>query len=260
MARFCGTRYAGGVYLVAEPDKIEELYNMGLMNFVVDPPEPIYDPAAVGISMQGQSFLEIGYKQDGTPIEAMFDWVGGSYPAVSDFVQEFLAMGPCNRMRVDLDRPKNFLADLDRIKKVDWMCYVHPRACITTELARFYEERVLLFGKPCVKDIPEHIAFTKDNPGMCAALWWEDVPNDSHNTAANKGPRTVKRHGGDTTYNCATTPKGIKPEHVPGIFLRVPMKAYGLEIVFDEDQRRHDKIVDLLKNVDKDIPFKVVNE
>ena len=261
MTRFCGNRFAGGIYIVTTKEKLEQL-RTPMLNFIVDPPVPIENPNLMGISAQGQSYLPIAYDLNGQPRYAVYDWIGGDYPSPADFVEEFMRQGLSTRAPLNSTHPETTITWLKKLPQTDVLRFVHPRAIILPEfIMPFLKDRKLIWGKECIRNLPEHITDElKKSLAMCASLWWEDLPSDHHNTGQWKGPRIVKRHGGDTEYVGAVTPKGAKPKYMAGVILEIPMSAVGLDVIMDGVANEHQEALDIIAQAGIDIPVRLCSD
>jgi hypothetical protein len=254
--RGCGTRVAGGIYLVCSLSP----NGTPLADFIVDPPIPLdaQERADLGVKPIGMTYVEPVYEirettdSNGVPNgtrrvqirQAMLlDWVGEThYPNVQDFLEEVRSFG--------MSRHVSSRFDFSRLVPGTMQTLLHPRAVLKNAEAYqdsrmqkpFFEgEGVTRYCPKARGERGHSIAVAakhraKDYYGMCAGLWQEDITGGEPDGSGD--PRWVERRMPSLTYYGWTRPEGVTPEYEVGIFLRLPIS--GIEVVVDRAGGKHE--------------------
>jgi hypothetical protein len=247
--RRCGYRKPGKAYFVVEKETLEKV-KLPVLYFIQDPPEPI-DMSL--IATQGVTVLprvagfdietmkpQYAVDAQGRVIYDVYDYVGGDYPNVADFIEEVMDQG--------LSRLTPRTSDYANIGIESEYRLVHPRAIIV-DPKPFFKARMDTGRDKCPKNIPVHI-----NPdeewldifvNTCAGLWWECVTDYD----AYQGNRKVTRNKapGTGVYMAARPPNNVTPEYQSGIFMRFPVGKLGRWDVIKSDDNAHLEAVERLK-------------
>lgn len=208
VARGCGTRKKGGIYLEVGLSP----FGMPLEHFLIDPPWPVLGE---GFPNQGVNMVE----REG--VWHVLDRVGASYyPNVADFVEEARRFGVSRRAQRTLK--------FGKLTKDSRIILAHPRAYI----ANWQEFNKALEPFLCIRALlpdgcPKHIKaeHLRDNT-MCAGLWWEDIDpklGTVEPADAIKGSRLVRRVMPSFSYEAHRRPEEITPEYQLGAFLSLPL-------------------------------------
>jgi hypothetical protein len=258
--RGCGTRVAGGIYLVCSLSP----NGTPLADFIVDPPIPLdaQERADLGVKPIGMTYVEPVYEirettdSNGVPNgtrrvqirQAMLlDWVGEThYPNVQDFLEETRSFG--------MSRHVSSRFDFSRLVPGTMQTLLHPRAVLKNAEA-YQQERMNTtpydmdagpsdITRYCPKITGESrrsrevtMAHRASSfKGMCAGLWQEDLTNGEPDDSGR--PRLVVRRMPSLTYHGWTRPEGVTPEYEVGIFLRLPIS--GIEVVVDRAGGKHE--------------------
>lgn len=251
--RGCGTRKAGGIYLVCSLSRD----GLPIEDFLKDPPLPVSE--GLGLTAIGQTFLPTEYDEKGAIVRpsAVLDWVGEQfYPNVADFIEEVRRMGLSRRMSSSFD--------FSQIGPQTRIMMVHRKAIIK-DPEPYHRERknkitILSEQRPyCPKwagrlPVSLQTARTHTSPSyrdMCAGLWWEDLVDVDERDAVI-GIRKMPSF----SYFGYTTPKDAKPEYEPGIFMVLP--ALRIEVVRDPENGLHEKAME--KALHADVAVTLVDE
>ena len=215
--RGCGTRVAGGIYLVTEPCFEVSDTCRPVFDFITDPPVPT---GQLHLSALGSQMLDArGYTH-------VVDVVGREhYPNVSDFIMESARMGVSRRI--------SKLARFERLSVGSRLMLAHERAIILTYEGYHY-------------NIPRTLSCPTDNHdtpllrehGMCAAYWWHDVEGGDPQPE-DTDPRLVKRTIGSTTYWAHSRPMNVSPVYEMGFFMSLPIGK--IEVVRDRRNGKHEQ-------------------
>jgi hypothetical protein len=246
--RRCGYRKPGKAYFVVEVDPLLKV-GLPILYFLQDPPEPI-DMSM--ISMQGVTVLprvagfdietmkpQYAVDAAGQVVYDVYDYVGGDYPNVVDFIEEAVEQG--------VSRLTPRTSDFSNIGMDSEYRLVHPRAIIV-DPKPFFEDRVETGREKCPKNIPEHIDPSEEWLELfvqtCAGLWWECVIEYD---GTGQG-RLVKRHTADgQRHFLAARPPVANPEVAPGIFMRLPIGKLGRWDVIKSEDGAHREAIERLK-------------
>lgn len=244
-ARGCGTRKAGGVYLVCGLSR----YGKPVEDFLVDAPKALVasDGVVVDLPKIGQVIQDAQYDDAGklTMPTLVLDWVGSKhYPNVADFVEEVRVMGMSRKVSPRLDFTK--------LTAGSRQILVHERAIIKNaedyQKQRAYQVRTAadggltdhpycpkMHGETTAAQIVAHKHMGMDEPysGMCAGLWWEDL--DGADNALDPGEmRRSWRKMPSFAYYGYSRPVGVTPEYQAAIFMSLPITR--IEIIDDPER------------------------
>lgn len=250
VARGCGTRSPGGVYLVTSLGGD----GVPLADCVVDPPVPV-DATAVGLSPQGMALARTSAGNT-----RVLDWVGAeSYPNTADYVEEVALFGSSRRV------PRSF--DFALLTPKSQHVLVHPRAIV--------ENRQWLWeGGTALSEGQEHSYLSRQRRAqgggfcpfrgdahdpdvealrqrrveqMCAALWWEVLlpksvrwdEDQAGFEAQCQRTQTVVRRMPSFSYEGYTLPDRDLwvPQFALGAFLALPITR--IEVVSDPEEGAH---------------------
>ena len=246
VARGCGTRSPGGVYLVTCLGG----EGVPLAECVVDPPIPV-DATAVGLSPQGMALARTSAGNT-----RVLDWVGQeSYPNTADYLEEVALFGSSRRV------PRSF--DFALLTPKSQHVLVHPRAIVANP-DWVLNHRAVGFGVPrppsswlrrlMARAGAEYCPFNPDRheqgahrPETCAALWWEVLLPRTVGFSDDVGmfeaqcqrrqwvPRRMPAFG----YEGYTLPDRDVwvPEFALGVFLALPITR--IEVVADPEEGSH---------------------
>jgi hypothetical protein len=245
--RRCGYRKPGKAYFVVEKEQVGKV-GVPILYFIQDPPEPIDMKL---ISAQGITVLprvagfdietmQPKYAEDtaGRTIYDVYDYVGGDYPNVADFIEEAMDQG--------ISRLTPRTSDYSNIGLESEYRLVHP-AAIILDPRPFYEDRVDTGRDKCPKKIPTHMDPSEEWLNYfvhtCAGLWWECL---TEYDAVGEG-RLVKRYKADGQRFFMGAKPLLEPETAPGIFMRLPIGKLGRWDVIRSDDGAHDEAVERLK-------------
>lgn len=233
--RGCGTRVAGGVYVVCPMGP----NGRPLESFLLDPPVPI-DMDALGLAPRGVQLLD----RDGAT--HVLDYVGAQhYPNVADFLEEVRRFGLSRRVPRTLD--------FSRLGSRSRILIAHGRGWIDGDRWPYYADgpggwsvpdHYPLVGRhvrptswECPKGLPAHdgiSARTFDLP-MCCGLFWEDIEGG----APAGDSRAVERAMPSFAYTARRRPDGVTPRYRPALVASFPIA--WLEIVRDRDGGEHEQ-------------------
>lgn len=243
VARGCGTRVAGGVYIVVEPSK----NGRPLRDFLLDPPIPIPDPEAMGIAPVGTSIARFGGR------EMVVDWVGSKhYPNVADFVGEVARFGLSRR--VSLRRAAGITPGMP-------LAVMHARAVLDDRAIPIYWQNIVdhpagwdgprIFKGGCQKGHEEA-------GEMCAGLWWEDVSGGEAILDPDLPYRSVERTLPSFDYRARREPDAADGglyspgyRHIPGIFALFPIRS--IDVIRDKEGGTHQDALDALDGLGFDL-------
>jgi hypothetical protein len=244
--RRCGYRKPGKAYFVVEVAGLQER-ELPVMYFVQDPPVPV-DMSLM--ATQGVTLLPrvVGYDEAlaprfatdarGRTIYDIYDYVGGDYPNVVDFVEEARQQG--------ISRLTPRTTDFSKVTYESEYRLIHPKA-VLADPAPLFNQRVDTGREPCPKVIAEHLHPSQDwldyLAETCAGLWWEVVTEYDEEGRE----RLVRRRlAGGGTFTAARPP-GQEPESSPGIFMRFPVGRLGRWDVIRSEQEAHREALERLK-------------
>jgi hypothetical protein len=246
--RGCGTRVAGGVYLVCP------LVPGGrpVEDFLIDPPQAFGDLTLshLGISPRGVTAIE---RQDGSGVVDVFDWIGSQhYPNVADFVEEVRRFGLSRRIA------RTF--DFSRLSKASRIICLHARA-VPVDPVPWYQRPGFETASqdwPCPCGRPDHGDFRRDaeDPArrtairVCAGIWWEDI--DGGGLVVNSvDPYRVRRKMPAFEYDGRSRPSDPafgkrRRGYLVGAFASFPISAVEYVIDNDEPMNEGIKVADRL--------------
>jgi hypothetical protein len=218
--RGCGTRVAGGCYAECGLSP----FGRPLEEFFVDPPIRV-DLHALGITPRGIHLIE----QNG--VWHVADWIGSQhYPNVADFIEEGRRFGFSRRCEG---------IDYSRLTERSKMVLLHARAWIDNAdeyLNYFCRVRPVPGTEydPCPCGRPDHQY--KNNPEMCAGVWWNDVEGGDETGDG----RAVTRKMPSFTYDAFYRPAQVNPDYQTAIFLTLPITR--LVVVKADDKSHKQKV------------------
>jgi hypothetical protein len=231
MARGCGSRSPGGIYIEVLLDPVR---GTPLHRFICDPPIPT--SPEMGIPNRGVLIQERVIEGEQTGIYDVFDRIGSKhYPNVADMIAEIGTQGLSRRISRN--------APLELLDHRSLIILVHERAIIANHeevYERLIKERTEMAGAHrfrCPCEMPQHVYLpgigSHDDPigyarTMCAGLWWEDVVKGTKLNDPTLPPRTVERENGSTLYRARHMVTGVTPLYQEGIFMRLPISRLGV--------------------------------
>jgi hypothetical protein len=245
--RRCGTRKPGKAYFVVDVDPLAE-HGITMQYFLQDPAEPVdatimssqgitVIPRVIGFDAEtGKPLFATG--KDGRVIHDVYDWVGGDYPNVVDFIEEVYEQG--------ISRLNPRTSDFSNISFESEYRLVHPKAVIVDPVP-FYKDRK---NAVCPKGRQEHIAPTDEwleyFANTCAGLWWECVTEYDKDEV---GSRWVHRNRADGRQFGAYKPPVSEVETQAGIFMRFPIGKLGRWDVIKSDDDAHNEALQRLRDL-----------
>ena len=257
VVRACGSRQAGGAYLVTGTAK----QGLPLENFLVDPPTPV-DLEKLGISAIGIHLLEIN------GITHVIDVVGEEhYELPTDFAEEVRRFGLSRRI------PRN--AEFSRLVPGARILLVHRRAFIDNASEYYFVRRPDEWW--CPKQNPEHLDPLYS--GMCWSALYEDATGtpaqhpDAPGGVLTAGgvrsdligagmhrrreeERAVVRTLPSFSYRALRRPAGVVPQYRYAIFMAMPINR--VEIVRDRESSTHEETMH--KASASQLPVELVEE
>lgn len=215
VVRACGTRIAGGIYLVVPTGK----KGFPLEAFLVDPPRPV-DPETIGLAPQGVSLVIDPHDPE---VWHVVDWVGTAhYPNATDFLEEARRHGVSRRAQATLP--------FSQIGPKSRLLIVHPRGFfVEADVMRMHQRGRF---KPCERGIAGH----DDGTAMCVQCLWDDVEGGSPEIFT-RGDQTFREVGG-TTY-VGHEPLDPRPVASPAIIASFPLRR--IEVVTDPKGGKHER-------------------
>lgn len=248
VARGCGTREKGGVYLEcglsADGVPIEEFY--------VDPPRAV-DLAALGVTAIGTKLIFVA------GVWHVVDVVGAdSYPNVADYLEEVKRFGMSRRISRS--------TDFSRLSRSSRVLLIHKRACITNANDYTLADGALW---QCPREIPEHAyPAIRETPVCCAGVWWRDVTGGEQVPDGPEIPtfyweqrgytreRLVERLMPSFSYRAMRAPDEVVPRYQHGIFAQLPISR--LVVVRDPEGATHEDAVEAASKAE--MPVVLVEE
>lgn len=226
MARRCGSRISGGIYLEVPLSE----YGEPLESFICDP--AIRLPADLAVPERG---VVLRSGADGRMM--LLDYIGeNNYPNVADFIEEVRVQGLSRRI------PENF--DFSTLDSSVLYCAIHRKGYVHNE--PWYRQWALEHplkstdgvsvetGWPC--PLHKHtIDGTHEQP--CSAVWWHDIkPGHGVPTEVERAVRVEQPEG--PPYLALERPKEIVPIYDDAIVLILPVVK--LAVIRGKDGE-HDK-------------------
>lgn len=249
--RRCGYRKPGKAYFVVERQIFDDL-KVPVMYFIQDPPEPVHSgmvsaqgitvlPRVVGFNIETM-VPEYAVDSNGGTIYDVYDYVGGDYPNVVDFVEEAMDDG------ISRLTPKT--SDYAHIGIDSEYRLVHPRAVLLSP-ADYFGRRCDTGRDRCPKYISNHISPSKDwlmyFCETCAGLWWEDMIEHDGIVSKNHKRLVMRKKADGSYFRAALPPAGVSNDAVAGIFMRIPIGKIGRWDVVRSDEDEHLEAIDRLK-------------
>jgi hypothetical protein len=241
VTRGCGTRVAGGAYIVCPLAK----EGVPIERTLIDPPIEITEE--MGLSPIGMKYMP---PTETRPYGLLLDWVGSKhYPNVADFVEEVRRFGMSRRISASFD--------FSQIAPGTKHVLVHSRAVIENSADYWAAEGSHHdCPKGASQDSASQAVATEHNAddyqAMCAQLWYQDLEGGT----ATLGNRYVEREmPGGFSYCGNKRPDGVTPKYIAGMFMALPVVR--IEVVAAGDGS-HDKVT---KRAEKaGVRVKVVSE
>jgi hypothetical protein len=218
VARGCGRREAGGLYLEAKLGP----GGRPVESFLMDPVKPL--PEGFKVHAIGVSFVE----HPVTKVVNVVDWVGAEhYPNVADFVEEVRRFG--------LSRKISRNAPIERLTSDSKILLVHGRAFVAN-----HAEYEPLGWCRTHRHQPKEIMLPPNS--HCCSVWWEDVTGGLQvqpDPDFAVDPRMVNRGMPSFSYRALSRPTDVSPAYQPAVFAAFPISQ--LTVVIDPVGRTHEQ-------------------
>lgn len=226
MARRCGSRIAGGVYIEVPlgPGGVP------IEHFICDP--AIRVPDGIDIPKRGMVMRE---GADGTHI--LYDWIGeDQYPNVLDFVEEVREQGLSRRISSTFE-----FGDLTPDVRY---CAIHKRGYVHNEpdYREYVATHPFVLPDGSTRPRPWHCpkrlhTVDGEHEEPCSGVWWQDIRSSEVQPTEILGIVRMPTALGNS-YLAHPTPEEITPMYMPGIIMIFPVVK--LSVIRGKDGE-HDK-------------------
>lgn len=247
--RGCNVRVAGSTYVTSSLQSADWKLN----HFLICPAWPV-NPEELGVSDQGVAIIQrLGSEAD--PIFDAYDIVGASNYPLAGFIEE--------AEHFEISRKIDNLIHTGQFALLDYRSryFLIHRYANLPNFETLYKHR---FGiRKCPHGIEHHDKNGNIEP--CIGLQWEMVdklPKPTYDRL-----RTVEwpqnRPEGEEpgfTFEAAYMPDKWTPEVGYGIFMWLPAEILLFEVIHDPINHKEREVEELLKSLQSNIPYAIVEE